>query len=279
MCDTVLFPNVVERQKAQLFYRSGDQALEKAIGDCLKTNRIPVSLPQLVDARIATGNAERVLWTDSYDTSSIMVFGRTKKGKPVVAFDHGPHYFFEPGTISKAREAGFVDGMGKMPRDEFYTLLDREDKESVFVVDYVRLQQANNEQYNLSHALGHCLTLPLFGDLERAEQYFLCIKSKHVEALSYVACPNIFEYALKEGVLAAFESELESGPLALFLGLKGVASYERGGSDGYKRLFPFYSTERFDSKNVRVLGLAHQGATPIDPRSLGMPGGRNSEEM
>lgn len=174
MSEKILIPIFVE---AESFEKMEVNGVEKALQDCYKAKAEPVYMPQLVDARI-TAPKESSLWAQWYTTPSVRVTGKTKQGSPVVVYTHVPNYFSKPNNIAKAVNEGLRNGAGKMPQREFYKLLDQEDKENVFVVDYNKLRSASSGVIDVAQALGHPQTIPFLGGQARAEQYLQ--KHQHV---------------------------------------------------------------------------------------------------
>jgi len=65
-----------------------------------------------------------------------------KGGTEFAVLKHAPHYFTSPKNIRKAIENnGLVRGAFIMPSGEFQQLLDSEDGESIFVIDYSELKK------------------------------------------------------------------------------------------------------------------------------------------
>ena len=166
MSDKILIPTFVE---AQPFEKLEVNGVEKALRECLKAKCEPVYMPQLVDARIISSRDSSVWkW---YTTPSIQVTGKTKQGNPVVVYAHVPNYFSKPDNIAKAVSNGLMNGAGIMPPTEFYTLLDLEDKEKIFVVDYDALKKSKCGVIDVAEALEHPQTIPFLSGQARAEQF------------------------------------------------------------------------------------------------------------
>ncbi len=166
MSEKILIPTFVE---AEPFEKLEVNGIEKALRDCYKAKAEPVYMPQLVDARISASK-ESPVWR-WYTTPSVLVTGKSKQGNQVVVYGHVPNYFSKPNNVAKAVGKGLLNGAGKMPPREFYKLLDLEDKEKVFVVDYNTLRNAPSGIIDVAQALEHPQTIPFLGGQARAEQY------------------------------------------------------------------------------------------------------------
>ena len=166
MSEKILIPTFVE---AEPFEELEVNGVEKALRDCYKAKAEPVYMPQLVDARINSVKDSSVWkW---HTTPSVRVTGKTKQGNSVVVYAHVPDYFSKPDNIAKAVNEGLHNGAGKMPPKDFYKLLDQEDKENVFVVDYTAFRNAPCGVIDIAQALVHPQTVPFLGGKARAEQY------------------------------------------------------------------------------------------------------------
>jgi hypothetical protein len=146
------------------------RGVEKALRQCQDEKYDALFVPQLADARIAASGDSRV-WNTWYSTPSLRATGRTKGNKPVVVYAHVPNYFSKPTNIAKAVDDGLVKYAGRMPPKEFQMLLDLEDNENVFVVDYDKLKNSSSGVIDVAQALKHPQTIPFLGGQTRAEQY------------------------------------------------------------------------------------------------------------
>ena len=166
MSEKILIPTFVE---AEPFEKLEVNGVEKALRGCYKAKCEPVYMPQLVDARINSPKDSPVWkW---HTTPSVRVTGKTKQGNPVVVYAHVPNYFSKPNNVAKAVNEGLTNGAGKMPPKDFYKLLDQEDKENVFVVDYTKLKNSSSGAIDVTQAIEHPQTAPFLGGRARAEQY------------------------------------------------------------------------------------------------------------
>ncbi|MDP3698782.1 MAG: hypothetical protein Q8R47_04290, partial [Nanoarchaeota archaeon] len=143
--------------------------VEKALRACYKAKCEPVYMRQLVDARINSPK-ESPVWR-WHTTPSVQVTGKTKQGTPVVVYAHVPNFFSKPNNVTKVVNEGLTNGAGKMPLREFYKLLDLEDKQNVFVVDYTKLKNSPSGVIEVARALEHPQTVSFLGGQVRAEQY------------------------------------------------------------------------------------------------------------
>lgn len=164
--DKILIPRK-EMLEAEEFY---DNFLYQALRKCQEKGLEAVFMPSIIDARIESPNNARI-WGTWYSTPSIMATGRTQQGNPVVVYAHIPNYFSNPDNIEEAIRKGLVGGAGIMPEKEFQRLLDLEDNENVFVVDYETLKESGSDVISLEEALDHPQTIPFLGRQERAERY------------------------------------------------------------------------------------------------------------
>ena len=166
MSDKILIPTYVE---AKPFEKLEVNGVEKALQACYAAKAEPVYMPQLVDARISAPK-ESLVWSWC-TTPSVRVTGKTKQGNPVVVYAHVPNYFSKPHNIAKAVSEGLLNGAGRMPKREFHKLLDLDNKESVFVVDYNAQRNAPSGAIDVAQALQHPDVIPFLGGQARAEQY------------------------------------------------------------------------------------------------------------
>lgn len=162
--DTIKVPIRVEGKE---FYAD---RIDKALRACQSEGYEALFMPAIIDTRIEAPK-EAIIWQYLYCAPSIKATGRTKQGTPVVVYAHIPNYFSNPDNIEKAIEQGLVNGAGIMPRDEFQRLLDLEDNENVFAVDYSSLWNSPLNVIPVKNALKHPQTIPFLGGEERAERY------------------------------------------------------------------------------------------------------------
>ena len=135
-------------------------------------------MPGIIDERMNTSDYTAPIWSDWHTSLSLRATGKSKQGNAVVVYAHVPHELSTPEGMQAARKAGLVNGAGKLSKNEFYRLLDLEDKENVFVVDYNALKNSESDVIPVSKALAHPQTIPFLGGSERAEAYL----EKHKEA-------------------------------------------------------------------------------------------------
>ncbi|MBI5804083.1 hypothetical protein HY450_02470 [Candidatus Pacearchaeota archaeon] len=144
----------------------GDVALK----ECSDAGYEAQFMPTLIDTRIYSKKGS-AFWNFLWRTPSIKATGKTKQDNPVVIYAHVPNYFSKHENITEAIEVGLVKGAGKIPREEFQRLLDLEDKERVFVVDYDELKRSTSDLIPVKKALAHPQTIPFLGGKDRAELY------------------------------------------------------------------------------------------------------------
>ncbi|MFH1456208.1 MAG: hypothetical protein ABIF40_04635 [archaeon] len=152
--------------KTKIFY---NKKLYQALQDCLDEDYKPLYMPELADRRINL-NEDDEIWNNWFIAPSVRVTGRTKQGNAVVVYAHIPNYFSNPENIKNAL-GNLRNGAGSMPQEEFYNLLNQEDNERVFVIDYSDLKNSSNGMIKVDKALEHPQTIPFLGGRGRAEQY------------------------------------------------------------------------------------------------------------
>lgn len=165
---TETFP-ITQRRivEAKSFYADRtDKALASLEGEKYEAQ----FMPEIIDARISAPNDSPV-WQNWYYAPSIRATGRTKQGVPVVVYAHVPNYFSKAENITKAIEQGLVKRAGKFPKDEFQKLLDLQDNERIFVVDYNKLKNSTSGAIAVKDAMKHPQTIPFLGGQARAEFY------------------------------------------------------------------------------------------------------------
>ncbi len=153
---------------------------DKALRDCQSRGFEAVFMPAIIDARIEAPKDARI-WQNWYIAPSIRATGKTKQDNAVVVYAHVPNYFSNPDNIEKAINQGLVNGAGIMPKDEFQRLLDLEDSENVFIVDYDALKSSSSGVIPLEAAIKHPQTVPFLGGEERAKAYL----KRHKEVYGY----------------------------------------------------------------------------------------------
>jgi len=162
--------------EAQSFEALETNGVEKALTQCLEAGYTHLFIPQVADSRICASVNDYVV-QNWFSTPSVRVTGRSKGGKAVVVYGHVPNHFSNPANIKVAREAGLVNGAGKMPLLDFYNLLELEDGENVSVVDYNTLRSSESGVIKVNKAMKHPQTIPFLGGKDRAERYL----AKHNE--------------------------------------------------------------------------------------------------
>jgi len=164
--------------KAKEFY---DDDMGTALANCQETAS-PLFMPDLIVARTNAQKGSRI-WQVWYTTPSIRATGTTAGGANVVVYAHCPNYLSNPRNIAKAKEAGLVNGAGRIPQKEFQKLVDSDEKTDqagnrlVYVVDYDILRKASSGVISVDDALAHPQTIPFCGGKAQAEGYL----PKHME--------------------------------------------------------------------------------------------------
>ena len=164
--DTILVPKK-ELLEGKEFY---DNRTDKALKACQNEGFEAQFMPSIIDTRIDSEKDARI-WQTWYSAPSVRATGKTKQGKAVVIYSHIPNYLSNPDNIEKAIKQGLVNGAGVIPQDEFQKLLDLEDNENVFVIDYNELKKSISAVIPLKNALKHPQTIPFLSGEERAEKY------------------------------------------------------------------------------------------------------------
>lgn len=147
-----------------------DGGADKALRACQDEGFEAIFMPSIADTRIEAEKDARI-WQKWWTAPSIKATGKTKQGNAVVVYAHIPNYFSNPDNIETAIKQGLINGAGIMPQDELQKLLDLEDNENVFVIDYNKLKNSSSDVIPLKNALKHPQTIPFLGGEERAEKY------------------------------------------------------------------------------------------------------------
>ncbi len=227
----ILIPRFFEGEE---FYAS---TAGGALRNCQNRGFEAVFMPELIDARIAAAKEARV-WQTWFTAPSIRATGRSKGGNPVVVYAHVPNYLCNPDNIDGANNKGLVNA-GMLPENEFKRLLDLQDDDAVFVIDYSALKNSESDLIDLKNALRHPQTIPFLGGRERAERYL----DKHNEV-----------YGDKIGVWHS--DDLDEQPLARLLVV---------GHDLYYGLYGF-SSINYDACFVGVRSLKRARSAEKIPR-------------
>lgn len=182
------------KQLKEVYDSNIANALEGAQKECKRV----FYMPELLDARIGADKDSR-LWQNWYSTPSIRVTGKTKQGKAVVAYVHIKNYFSNlenirnPETIRNPQN---VYGTRVMPREEFYKILDREDKKDVWIIDYNTLKNSPSGVILVENAIKHPQTIPFCGSEERAEKYLTRYLKVHGNQISIWHCDDLTDESL-----------------------------------------------------------------------------------
>ncbi len=157
--DTKIFGNPIQ-----------DIRMEDVLVACQNAGYTAVFMPELIEHRISAYSYSS-LWDSWIITPSVRVTGITKSGTPVVVYAHVENYFSNPANIKASRERGLRNGAGEVPQEEFQRLVDLEDGQTVFVVDYETLRKSSSHVISVYEALGHPQTIPFLGGKDRAVRY------------------------------------------------------------------------------------------------------------
>ena len=170
MSDNIQIPRFVE---GRIFYNN---SVSEALADVSKSKHKPLYMDELLAIR-SINDKDSWVWNDWYCAPSVRVTGKTKQGKNVVVYGHVPNYFSNPKNISASVSMGLKNGAGmfgsnpKNAQKEFQKLLDLEDNENVFIVDYDSLKSSVSGVIKVSEALKHPQIIPFIGGKEKAEKY------------------------------------------------------------------------------------------------------------
>ncbi len=149
---------------------TSQQNIHDVFAKCQTEDYEAAFMPLIVDARIV-GLGDSRIWQKFYTTQSIEVIGKTKQGNRVAVYAHIPHYFSNPDKVKEPLSSLDKTGIGRMPAEEFLKLLELDDGENVFVVDYDKLENAKSEEISFEEALTHPRIVPFFGGKKRTEAY------------------------------------------------------------------------------------------------------------
>ncbi|MFH1073268.1 MAG: hypothetical protein V1743_07615 [Nanoarchaeota archaeon] len=188
--------------------------IEEALEACQQQKLAPVFMPQLIDARIAEDDSRAYVWQNWFTALSIRAAGKTKAGHPVVVYGHVENYLSNPENVRIAKKH-LVNNAAVLPKPEFQRLLDLEDGQAVFVVDYAALKSSTSGVIPVKDALQHPQTIPFLGGKERAVRYL----EKHEKI-----------YGKKIGVWYSDDLSDEPRGRLLFLGNDGGDGLSGGNS-------------------------------------------------
>ena len=164
MPDIIRIPRFVD---GKIFY---NHSISSALADVYKAEHEPIFMNELLGIR-AINNTDSLIRHQGYCTPSVSVSGTTKQNTKVVVYAHVPNYFSDPKNIVKAIKEGLRNGAGKYPQKEFEKLLDMEDNQNVFVVDYDKLKNTSSEDIETRKALYYPQIIAFIGGREKAEIY------------------------------------------------------------------------------------------------------------
>lgn len=162
--DIIQVPRFVD---GKVFYAN---TASKALADVKGANYEALFMNELLGIR-AISNKDGLIWSQWYCSPSVRVTGTTKQGNKVVAYAHVPNYFSNPNNIATAVKKGLKNGAGIYPEKHFQHLLDLEDGENVFVIDYKTLRTSSSGVIPVAEAMKHPQVVPFIGGIEEAENY------------------------------------------------------------------------------------------------------------
>lgn len=115
------------------FYRDrlGFEALEQ----CLNEGYTPLYAPSIVLKKIEEGKDSQ-MWHNYYTTPSVLITTKTKGGKGVVIIAHVLTSSCKPERLRTDLKRGLFDGAFIVEKEECFSLLEREDKENVYVLNF-----------------------------------------------------------------------------------------------------------------------------------------------
>lgn len=141
-----------------------------AFQQCITQNYTPAYMPELLRFKIAA-SPESNLWKKWYTSGSIIITGISKKSTPVVAFVHKENSLNNERRIKETVAFGLHNGAGIIPNYEFYKILEQQDDQQIFVVDYNTLYKNHQHEINVEEALSHPFVIPFCGGKKNAKQY------------------------------------------------------------------------------------------------------------
>lgn len=166
---------ISQKKKGREFFADRQ---DKALKLCEEAGYEPLYMPALVDIRIKSTKDARI-WREWFSTTSIRITGRTrpsniskKEGTTCVVYAHVPNYLSNSKNLKRVIQDNLVFDVGIIPRAEFLRLLDLEDGNNVFVVDYNAIKNSAVGVVTLKKALKQPQTIPFFGGEEKTEKYF-----------------------------------------------------------------------------------------------------------
>ncbi len=183
----ILIPIMAEAKPFEALETNG---VEKALAQCLEAGYTPLFMPQVADGRILASPNDYIV-QNWFTTQSVRVTGKSKGGNAVVVYAHVPNYFSDPANIKASREAGLVNGAGKMPLQDFHNLLELEDGQNVYVVDHNVLRSSESGVVKVSKAMKHPQTIPFLGGQDRAGKYLAKHKEFYGDTIGIWHCDDL----------------------------------------------------------------------------------------
>lgn len=176
--------------RVRLFKCLDDNALEKSLAECLGIGYKLTYMTNIIDGKIASP-ADSFFWQNWFSTLSIRVDGRTAKKIPVSVYCHRDNYFSDPKNIKASIDRGLRYGAGDMPQKEFQKLLDKEDNETVFVVDKKEHPATRSVIISVDGILDDPHLVSYLGGERRAELFMQRYKQIKGEQIGIVNCDNL----------------------------------------------------------------------------------------
>lgn len=173
----------------------GPKRNDIALKECEDAGCAALYVPEIIGTRINAEDGSRP-WQLWFRAPSIRATGRTKQGNAVVVYAHIPNHFSQSKDITKAIEQGLINGAGRLPGDEWKRLLDLEDNERVFVVDYAALESSKSGMIPVKSALKHPQTIPFLGGRGRAEAYLLRHEKNYGNQIDNRHCDDLADEPL-----------------------------------------------------------------------------------
>lgn len=159
--------------KGRMFYAEGTCGVADSLKACRSAGMEPLYMPELAMARVDADN-DSILWKRRFLAPSVRITGRSKAGNPVAVYAHVPTSLSDPDSakIKKIIDDSTFNGVGPIPEDEFYALLDQEGNGRVFVVDYAKLRKSRPSfVVEVDDVLDHPQMVPFLGGEQIAQKY------------------------------------------------------------------------------------------------------------
>ncbi len=230
-----------------------------AFDQCLAQKCTPAYMPELLRFKIAA-SAESQLWKQWYTSASAIITGRTKKGTSVVVFTHTQNQLNTSSKIKELITLGSRNGAGTLSTHEFYKMIEQQDNDKIFVVDYQTLYRSPSHEIDIHDALSHPFVIPFCGGRKYAEQY---LKRYH-------------DVTNQKTIMLRYGDDATIQPLARLLYLTPTGSFDGSASiESSNYLFGLKEDSLFSSRLKSnntpsleiLLQLAQQYVPPIALKS------------